>query len=404
MEHYKAKAEANKNDSNLPQYTVALIGPMENVAITCDRSKDSETLFSCHTDTVHWKGGEQEVLWDSTIFLAYKEDKAPLGADDGTGVWLMMQMLDAGVPGTYVFHRGEERGCIGSRWMKENRKEWLKTFKRAIAFDRRDTSHVITRQRGSDCCSIVFADALAAELNIVAESMGIDFNYKPDPTGVFTDTANYIGHIPECTNISIGYENAHGGDEYQDVEHAIMLAAVLRKVNWTSLPTVREAKEETYSYGYSGGYYGSQRSSKTLSVPEFVKLMLSAANDFNLPWARSHGFNASRREKKKHDSARRFLTDAQRVINNPPDNCRELDSLTKEERKVFFRTFPDQADQLVEELLTLRRLFLRYSASSAFEQSNSSSSQSSSPVVSSPNGAQETPPSSEREPWGWEGW
>ena len=32
--------------------------------------------------------------------------------------------------------------------------------------------------------------------------------YATDPTGIFTDTANFVDIIPECTNISCGYERA----------------------------------------------------------------------------------------------------------------------------------------------------------------------------------------------------
>ena len=39
--------------------------------------------------------------------------------------------------------------------------------------------------------------------------------WKTDTGGSFTDTANYTDIIPECTNLSCGYYNAHTQSEYQ---------------------------------------------------------------------------------------------------------------------------------------------------------------------------------------------
>ena len=73
----------------------------------------SETLFSCHTDTVHMKGGRQPVYKDSVSNIVYTDGSDVLGADDAIGCFIMGEMILAGVPGTYVFHRAEEIG-VGS--------------------------------------------------------------------------------------------------------------------------------------------------------------------------------------------------------------------------------------------------------------------------------------------------
>lgn len=216
---------------------VKLMGPMRNVVITI--GEGSKTLFSCHTDTVHRSGGFQEVKYDPHTGYAFKGDKECLGADDTTGVWLMLHMIKNDVPGTYVFHRGEECGGIGSRWIANNEKDFLKQFNRAIAFDRKGETSVITRQRGRQCCSDIFAEALCKSLGE---------GWEKDPGGSFTDTANYTADIPECTNLSIGYYDQHTGDETQNVDFAMELAERLCQIDWETLPTVREAKEEVYSY------------------------------------------------------------------------------------------------------------------------------------------------------------
>lgn len=214
----------------------------------------STSLFSCHTDSVHSTGGIQALAYDEemgAIMLDNPSKPEPmaiwqpgtiytprarecLGADDGAGMWLMLEMIDAGVPGTYVFHHSEECGGLGSRALSFET-EFLSQFKRAVAFDRRGTGDVINNQRGGRCCSDEFALALSGALNDV----GMD--YKP-ASGIFTDTANYISTIPECTNLSCGYYNEHTEKEWLDVNHLTKLRAALVKIDWEALPTARDPK------------------------------------------------------------------------------------------------------------------------------------------------------------------
>lgn len=234
---------------------VELLGPMRNIVIVV--GDNPTTLFSCHTDTVHFKDGVQQVEYDPNMGHAYKKDGECLGADDGAGVWIMLQMIEAGITGAYVFHRGEERGGIGSTWMSNNKADWLKTFKRAVAFDRKGEDSVITKQRGSFCCSTEFAKALAQELS---DSWPTDIEWKMDPTGTFTDTANYTHLIPECTNISVGYYDQHTKDEMLNVEFLLELAKAVVTVDWEALPTARTAKREVPTYNYGSWNRPSQRS------------------------------------------------------------------------------------------------------------------------------------------------
>jgi hypothetical protein len=202
---------------------------LDNLIITIPG--DGETLFSCHTDTVHRNDERQIVLYDEGLGIAYKDDKEPLGGDNTAGVWLLLEMIKAGIPGTYMFHYGEERGCIGSKAMAKQHPNWLKGFKRAIAFDRRANTSIITHQMGTRCCSNEFGDALAAAL-------GND--YKRDDTGLYTDTASYMELIPECSNVSVGYDHEHGPEEIVDVNHLLWLREVVKNVKWPKLPTLRD--------------------------------------------------------------------------------------------------------------------------------------------------------------------
>ena len=234
-----------------------IIDQFSNIWLTTDSS--SRTLFTAHTDTVHSADSpaKQEILFDSSLRCAFKEDGSPLGADDGIGIWLLLEMIYAGIPGTYVFYHGEERGGIGSSASSEAHKDIYTKFDRAIALDRAGTSDVITHQSWGRCCSDAFAIALAEQLG---------GTFKPCDGGVFTDTANLATLVPECTNLSVGYEAQHSQHETQDMEFAedFLLPALL-KVAWENLPTERDPNEiEDYSWGnsnwqdthiYSARYY-----------------------------------------------------------------------------------------------------------------------------------------------------
>lgn len=207
----------------------------------------SKVMFSCHTDTVHSSHRIQIPASLSTSDpilnpikikngFASKDDGEPLGADDGAGVWLMLEMIDAGIPGTYVFHRGEEQGGIGSSWLALNKPEFLSQFNFAIAFDRRGFTDVITHQGGRRGCSDDFAWALAEML---------PDGFKPSQNGMFTDTANYFSLIPECTNVSVGYELEHSAKEKLDINFLIGLRdAIVKNFDESLLPVERSCVPE----------------------------------------------------------------------------------------------------------------------------------------------------------------
>ena len=188
------------------------------------------TLFCAHTDSVHATAGRQRLREDRRTRRFYKDDGQPLGADDATGCWLLLQLIAHGVPGLYVFHREEETGGDGSDWIARETPGVLAGIERAIAFDRRGTGDVITHQCRVRTCSTDFAQALAAQLGL---------GFAPCAEGVFTDTAHYAGLIPECTNLSIGYEHAHTGMEYQDYGFLEYLLPALLRVEWAALPVER---------------------------------------------------------------------------------------------------------------------------------------------------------------------
>ncbi len=203
--------------------------------------KDSENLFCCHLDTVGNRYQKTRPKVDSGIIFTTKKC-ACLGGDDKCGVLCLIALINANVSGTYIFHAGEECGGIGADHIEKTFD--LTKFKRAIEFDRRGKHSVITDMGWTSTCSNKFAETLSTNLGM---------GFKPDPTGSFTDVLNYADIIPEVTNISTGYDNAHSRREIIDAGWLITkLIPKLYQINWETLPTERDPNE--YSNWYTDFY------------------------------------------------------------------------------------------------------------------------------------------------------
>jgi len=190
----------------------------------------SKVMIACHTDTVHRFSGRQRVIVkNGTAQLPAKTVSNCLGADDTAGIYAALCMIEAGVQATFVFHRAEEIGGRGSMWLAENYPEWLRTFDVCLSLDRRGTADIITSQLGQRTASDLFAASLS-------DSLGMD--HKPVP-GIFTDSVNYSHLIPECSNLSVGYEREHSALESLDVEYLERVIERLIAVDWQSLVVSR---------------------------------------------------------------------------------------------------------------------------------------------------------------------
>lgn len=200
------------------------------------RIGNAPILWSSHVDTCHRHEGMQQCIIDDAgmVRLANDSPSNCLGADCTAGVWLMTEMIEARVPGLYVFHRGEERGGLGSRYAAEMTPEYFTGIKAAIAFDRRGTNAIITHQRSERCCSEVFAASLATAIGL---------GHASDPTGLFTDTANYTNLVGECSNISIGYLDEHSPNETLHLAYLLELRDRVLSADFTQLVYARRPGE-----------------------------------------------------------------------------------------------------------------------------------------------------------------
>jgi hypothetical protein len=220
------------------------------------------TLFSSHTDSVHSTPGRQLVDVINGVAVLHRKERVRecLGADCATGVYIMLKLIEAKVPGLYIFHRAEEIGCQGSDYIARYTPELLQDIKHAIAFDRRGRDSIVTHQCGRRTASDEFAWALS---EIAPNGM------HPDSSGIFTDTNEYRSLIPECTNISVGYTNQHSARESQCLAFPnILVRKLVRGARLLSdLPAVRPTTPEpwinsnSYDRGWSS-YYGDWLSGK----------------------------------------------------------------------------------------------------------------------------------------------
>lgn len=224
--------------------------------------KDGKTrrrAFCAHVDSVHNRTlthTRQSVGYDATrkeFYVSDTKQRDCLGADDAAGCYVLLRMIEAKVPGLYMFFRGEERGGIGSSGIVEDYPTNFEGIDYAIQFDRRGTESIITDMMCGTTCSDEFAMTLAAELGM---------GHKVDRTGSFTDTATIAALVPECTNVSVGYDFEHSSNEVLDTDYLLDLAdACVRTFSRDDLdlPLMRKANDFGDSNSYTSPMFSYDR-------------------------------------------------------------------------------------------------------------------------------------------------
>lgn len=185
--------------------------------------------------------------------------KRCLGADDGCAVATMLYLIANQVSGTYLFTRGEEIGCVGTHYIIDNSLIKWEDYMIAIEVDRKGTQEIIGNMSVGVTASQSFVSSLAKQLDM-GHVMG---------RGTITDVGHISGFIPECVNISAGYNLQHSEKETTDLVYLDKLGKALLTVNWDELVIERKAGaftstvKQPYKYNNNvhqpmGGYQGYQ--------------------------------------------------------------------------------------------------------------------------------------------------
>lgn len=207
-----------------------------NYFVLIGNSEQSDVAFTSHLDTVARPGSaapDIAITNKGVMFLRNPQAADCLGADCGAGIYLMLEMIRHGVHGRYCFFVDEEVGCEGSRASAKDDTGFWTGVKAMISFDRRGDG-IITHQRYQRCCSDTFAKELAARLGRTEAHL---------QKGVYTDSAEFIKIIPECTNVGVGYMHEHTPDEVLDLNIlGQVLERVLQADTFKRLPIERDPK------------------------------------------------------------------------------------------------------------------------------------------------------------------
>lgn len=194
-----------------------------------------DIAFMAHHDTVETRSGNVALQVDQNrvIRIAPQDDEsACLGADDGAGIWLILEMIRANRPGLYVIFADEETGRHGSRAMARGLPDQFRGITAAISLDRKAEhgNEVITHMAGRKTASQSFALALCARLGM---------GYHPSPYGGMTDSEGFVGvgTIRNVTNLSVGYHRAHGRKESLDFAQLQRLRDRLITEDLSGLPS-----------------------------------------------------------------------------------------------------------------------------------------------------------------------
>ncbi len=240
---------------------------------------NSTTMFACHLDTACSKKSNVKHVFNGKYIET--DGTTILGADDKAGMVVALYMIEKKIPGLYYFFIGEEVGCVGSNRLSlawENT-DFSSRIKKVISFDRRGTDSIITDQLYGESCSMKFANELARRLNNTKYGL----NLSPDPTGIYTDSAEFMDIVPECTNISVGYYNEHTVHESQDIDFLGNLCRAVCEINWEDLPIHRDptmvvdySNQNTFNAAFKGEKWSYENFSYFLnSKGDVEKLYIS---------------------------------------------------------------------------------------------------------------------------------
>lgn len=158
---------------------------------------DIPIALVAHMDTV-WAEPSEEILYDEKKNIMW--GVGGTGFDDRTGVFLIIQIIKAGLRPHIIFTTDEEKGCVGASVLGAKKMPFA-DLRYVIELDRRGTN---------DC---VFYDC--DNRNFVDYVEGFGF---VEALGSFTDISEICENWKVAgVNLSVGYKDEHTNQERQYV-------------------------------------------------------------------------------------------------------------------------------------------------------------------------------------------
>lgn len=209
-----------------------LVDGIGNIWVTLAPAEEHSVLFCAHIDTCHTEMDERIEFKNVEGYLVPNGKLSCAGFDDGVGMYVNLKLMEAGVKGTYLFTRGEEKGLVGASWIADNHPEWLSQYLMCIEVDRQGTKEVVISQYHGDTASVEFGKDLIYQLNM---------GHELSDEGIYTDNAAFAHLIPECVNIAAGYSWQHTKNECCNPLYVEALVERMIEVEWDALNVQRTA-------------------------------------------------------------------------------------------------------------------------------------------------------------------
>lgn len=257
LAHYVLDCVKGKNDTYEVEFEKDAY-----IYVTGGKKDIKKPLLTSHLDTINdisygkfstqtSKLPEVVIEEHNGMTLISTSNQAVLGADDRSGVWIMLQLILKGVTDyDYVFCFDEEVGGVGSTVFAGSKVDILDQYTCFISLDRRGVDEVATYGYDNQ------------DLIDIFEAKG----YK-EAMGSFTDCVNMSEKTDiACINLSVGYDKEHTNKETQIVDVLPQMLYILTDDN-----LIAELQAQTFHAEYNYKY----KSPKSKSWNDYEQYMFS---------------------------------------------------------------------------------------------------------------------------------
>lgn len=193
-----------------------------------------QQVFMAELTTPHTQASDhpQPLKLDTLTGQVSAINGATLGAESSVGIWLLLNQLYCGVPGTYVFwHTQDDHADLS----------WLPLKTQRLVFYGGEAQHqLIQHIQGHPTASTAFTQHLLAALhhNSTLSLTATAIQHAQHRVDLLLDQVAY--GLPEVVRLSSGAFTHPAGHSAQDLHFAATLAHQLVRIPWARLPVERD--------------------------------------------------------------------------------------------------------------------------------------------------------------------